>query len=213
MATNNRQVVYKKISDVQHKLAITGIDKNRKNEHGKYMYRGIEDLQNTLAPILGDTGLILIPSVIDSRHSQTQTSRGNATNHWWVKIAYTFVDSETGEEAGPFVFEGEAYDTSDKGLNKAQTAAFKYFVFQTFCVPVQGSGDADEDHIEAAAPEPVTLLTEDQRHEILGLAMETNSNVNELLRWLGYERMIEVPASEFDRAISALQRKKEKQQQ
>jgi hypothetical protein len=75
-----------------------------------------------------------------------------------VKVAFDLVSAEDGSV---HVIEsyGEALDAGDKAPSKAITAAFKYAVLQTFCIPVAGTEDADStthqlrknDH----APEPV----------------------------------------------------------
>ena len=45
---------------------------------------------------------------------------------------------------------GEAVDFGDKGLSKAVTASYKYFLFNALCIPLVGQefGDADYDHPE-----------------------------------------------------------------
>jgi hypothetical protein len=38
---------------------------------------------------------------------------------------------------------GEAMDSADKATNKAMSAAYKYALFQAFCIPTEGDNDAD----------------------------------------------------------------------
>jgi hypothetical protein len=45
---------------------------------------------------------------------------------------------------------GEAMDSADKATNKAMSAAFKYVVMQTFCIPTEGDNDADATSHEVA---------------------------------------------------------------
>ena len=42
-------------------------------------------------------------------------------------------------------------DSGDKATNKAMSAAYKYAMFQTFCIPVEGTPDADGDSHEVKA--------------------------------------------------------------
>ena len=42
----------------------------------------------------------------------------------------------------------------EKSVNKAMTAAFKYALFQTFCIPTEGSDDADSESHEVVPDEP-----------------------------------------------------------
>ena len=43
-------------------------------------------------------------------------------------------------------------DSGDKATNKAMAAAFKYALFQTFCIPTEEMKDADAETPEASAP-------------------------------------------------------------
>ena len=202
--------VYTKMHLVQKAIAKVGIEKAQRNEHGRYNFRGIDDVQNALAPILAEVGLLVIPSVKTKELVQTQTSGGKATNHWQVEVQFQFVDPDAKE--GDHIsavtnFVGEAYDTSDKGLQKAITSAYKYMLFEVFCIPVDGVGDSDADYHEAVAPE---LMTDDQRHEILGMCMKTNTNVDQFVQWLGFDKLINVPSDQFERAMQALTAKEHK---
>jgi hypothetical protein len=38
---------------------------------------------------------------------------------------------------------GEAFDSGDKSMNKAMSAAYKYAAFQAFAIPTEGDNDAD----------------------------------------------------------------------
>ena len=202
--------VYTKMLEVQQAMAKAGIEKGQKNQHGNYYFRGIDDVQNALAPVLADVGLLVIPSVIHRSFSKSETTGGKATNRWVVDVRYQFVDPD-GKEGDHISavteFSGEAYDTSDKGLQKAITSAYKYMLFEVFCIPVAGTADADEEHHEVKAAEP---LTEYQLKEILGLCMKTNTDVDQFVAWLGYESLNKTPGSEYPRALSALQAKERK---
>ena len=44
-------------------------------------------------------------------------------------------------------------DSADKSTNKAMSAAYKYAAFQTFCIPVEGTPDADADTPEVSPVE------------------------------------------------------------
>jgi len=201
--------VYTVMHKVQSGLAQAGIAKTDRNEHGRYNFRGIDAVQNALAPILAEHGLLIIPNVTSDIHKETQTSGGKTTNHWSVGVEYTFINA-SGEGNGEYkhvtTFVGEAYDTSDKGLNKALTAAYKYMLFEVFHIPVEGSHDADSDNLQAEA----ALMNYDQLTELKGLMMETNTEAADFIKWLGYESLDVMPAHDFAKAKNALEQKREK---
>ena len=47
---------------------------------------------------------------------------------------------------------GEGLDMSDKASNKAMSAAYKYALFQVFCIPTAEAKDSERDSIERGAP-------------------------------------------------------------
>lgn len=141
-------LVYHAISEVTRRLAALGIGKTRKNEQQHYIFRGIDDVYNALAPILPDAHLVILPRML-SRSSVERTSR-SGTLQFFVVVEAEF-DFVSTEDASVHVIRtyGEAQDTADKATNKAMSAAFKYACLQAFCIPTEGDNDAD-----ATTPEP-----------------------------------------------------------
>lgn len=135
------RTIFKALSAVQKELSEKGIAKGDTNTFDNYKFRGIDAVLNALAPILAKHGVVLVPSVDESEIRTIQTSKGAAMNHCKVKMSFTFYDSEG--DSITHSFHGEAMDRGDKSLNKAATAAYKYFLFQAFTIPVEGTPDAD----------------------------------------------------------------------
>ena len=202
--------VFQKIAAVQARLAKQGIAKDATNQAQRFKYRGIDAVMNTLGPILAEERLILLPVNTASEHWTVQTAKGATMNHWKVTVRFQFLDPDAEAEdfrAHCVEFPGEAFDSGDKGLAKATTAAFKYMLFQAFCIPIEGMEDADADSHEIAGAPQAQLMSEDQRHEILGKLMQSNSNIDDFLKYLGYEKLVEVPASMYEKAIKVLDAK------
>ena len=199
--------VYKAFNAVQKAMAAHGIAKGQKNQQQNYKYRGIDDVYNVLGPLLAEHGLMIVPRVMDAQHTVGSTKSGGASYHHHVVVEYNIYGPDGDRMEPPPLSRGECIDTSDKGLNKALSAAYKYWVLSAFCVPLEGQEEADATTPEAVAP---ALLTNEQREEILGLCMQTNTNVDQFVAWLGFGTMIEVESSHYRRAINALRAKKEK---
>ena len=49
-------------------------------------------------------------------------------------------------------------DRGDKSINKACTAAYKYFLFEAFCIPVEGTPDADTESPEVGTGETEQMI-------------------------------------------------------
>ena len=99
---------------------------------------------NALAPILARNGVLIVPSVVEKELRQVTTQKGGVMNFATLRVDYTMYDSE-GDSITHTAY-GEAMDRGDKSINKAMTAAYKYFVFQAFCVPLVGHDADSESH-------------------------------------------------------------------
>lgn len=143
--------VYKAICTVQGELAKIGISKNHKNTQGSgYMFRGIDDVYNALAPLLSQNNLCILPKVIKRELVERTAKSGNALFYINVDMEFDFVSAVDGS-IHTARMSGEAMDSGDKGTNKAISAAYKYVCFQTFCIPTEGDMDADSETYEVKA--------------------------------------------------------------
>ena len=140
------RTVLKALCAVQKDLAEAGISKSDTNTFDNYKFRGIDAVLNALAPILSRHGVIIMPSVTSCEIRSVVTSQGKPNSHAKVMVTYTLYDAEGDAIAHSFV--GEGMDRGDKAVNKACTAAYKYFLFEAFCIPVEGTPDADRESPE-----------------------------------------------------------------
>ncbi len=148
-ATDNRiyreapMKVYKAINAVQKALSQTGISKDKKNSQGAgYMFRGIDDVYNAIAPLLAEHGLCIVPRFLNRTCDERQSKSGGALFYVTVEAEFDFISSEDGSKHTARTF-GEAMDSGDKATNKAMSAAYKYAAFQTFAIPTEAHPDAD----------------------------------------------------------------------
>lgn len=157
--------VYQAINAVQKELSKVGITKSRTNQQGaSYKFRGIDDIFNTVSPLLAEHGLCILPRVLSRDCIERQTKAGGAIFYTTVEVEFDFVCAEDGSKHTVKTF-GEAMDTSDKSTNKAMSAAYKYAALQAFAIPTEGDNDADSHTPEVAPKAPAvakTLLTENQ---------------------------------------------------
>lgn len=154
-------------------IAVEGIGKSRKNAQQGYNFRGVDDVMNAFAPILATHSVFVRPRFADRVSVERTTAKGTALFYVTVSGEFTFTHEDGSElSVGPFF--GEAMDSGDKATNKAMAVAFKYAMFQTFCVPLEGvtGGDADltTHEVTAIKARPADgmreSLTDDQRERI-----------------------------------------------
>lgn len=150
--------VYKAITAVMGDLSKTGVAKDQTNTFDNYKFRGIDDVYNALAPLLSKHGLVILPRVLERTSEERLSKKGDALFYITVKAEFDFVAAEDGSKHTVCAY-GEAMDRGDKGTNKAMTAAYKYAMFEAFCIPTEGESDADaESHQVQARPASVSKI-------------------------------------------------------
>lgn len=197
--------VYERFSLVQAAMAKHGIEKSGKNKQQGYAYRGIDQVMNNVGPILAENKVLVMPSVLSHNMVQGKTKSGGVSYHHMVEVEYLITGPE-GDTMGPFKSRGECIDTSDKGLNKACTAAYKYWVLTALCIPTETSDDADSVTPEAG----YATITNAQESELVDMMLMTNTESTEFLGWLNIMRLSDLALEHFGTAKSALEAKKAK---
>lgn len=139
------------ILGVMKEIASTGIAKSERNMQQGYNFRGIEAAMNELSPLMVKNGIIVTPSYSDLQINERAKDGGKATRFCTIKGAFKFE-----AEDGSFVVSecyGEAMDSGDKAVVKAQSVAFRTALFQQFVVPTMAMdtehGDVDEDAVQS----------------------------------------------------------------
>lgn len=203
------ETVYQKIAAVQSELAKVGISKSRKSQAPgqSYDFRGIDEVYNTLAPLMADYGLCILPRIV--AHSLTErgkTRNGAAIFSAIVSAEFDFVSADDGSIHVVRTM-GEAMDSSDKATNKAMSAAYKYAALMTFAIPTEGDNDADAHTPEVLAqaqPQPVSAA---DWAKIVMLVKATKTPVGEVRDHLGVPSLKALTDDQLDRAIDFLETK------
>jgi hypothetical protein len=204
--TKPPQNVYQKIATVQAELAKVGISKSRKNQTpgAQYNFRGIDEVYNTLAPLMADNGLCILPRIVE--HSLTErgkTRNGNAIYSAIVTAEFDFVSADDGTIHVVRTM-GEAMDSSDKATNKAMSAAYKYAALMTFAIPTEGDNDADAHTHEVVAPQPIS----DADYTLLIQLIEaTSTDTKGFCNYFGVPAVKSLPADAFPKAKAMLEKK------
>lgn len=136
--------IYPALVRVTRAIATEGIGKTRENRQQGYNFRGVDEVMNAFSPLLAREGIFIRPQFAEREVSERATAKGGTLFSVSVKGSFDFV-AEDGSSVTVGPFYGEAMDSGDKATNKAMAVAFKYAMFQTFCVPLEGvtGGDAD----------------------------------------------------------------------
>jgi hypothetical protein len=144
---------------------ISYVAKDRKADMGnagKYNFRGIDDVLNTLHSSFAKYKVFIIPEIIDSKVEvqEKEKSYNGVVNKSYTYSAILTVKFTFVSEDGSFISAvgiGHALDQSDKSTNKAQSSALKYCLMQTFLIPTEESKDVESENIQVAPKAAVTL--------------------------------------------------------
>ncbi|NML50569.1 hypothetical protein HHL19_12950 [Streptomyces sp. R302] len=117
------------------------VGKNQRNASQNYQFRGIDDVMSAMAGPMRKHGLFILPQL-----AQQQMRSDGKFTRTLITMRYRVY----GPAGDCLIAEtpGEAFDTADKSMNKAQSAALKYLLFTLFMLPVDGRSidDGDRDH-------------------------------------------------------------------
>jgi len=136
--------------------AINPIPKDKQAGGGSYGYkfRGIDDVYTALQPALIKCGVAVVPKLKSIQREDRVSTKGTQLIYTILHIEFTFICAEDGSSV-TVATAGEAMDTGDKSCNKAMSAAYKYAMFQTLCIPTErGSNDSEDNTHEVAPPPP-----------------------------------------------------------
>lgn len=195
--------IYQAINGIMKEIGAIG--KNKHNDQQKYMYRGIDDIMTALSPVMQSHGVFVIPEVLEQVREEKE-GRNSKLLYSIVKVRYTF-QALDGSSVQAVVL-GEGMDSGDKATNKAMSAAFKYALLQTFCIPTDEMIDSEQDSPEVKkqkqevkpqqnaprlSPQEVDMFTADllqaganiqkicQRYKVKDLGELTGDQANEII--------------------------------
>ena len=140
--------IYGQLAKIMQELPAIG--KSQRNQQQKFNFRGIDDIYNTLQPLMAKHGIISIPSEVrDIERRDVKTRSGGSGIHQTSKHVFKFCADD-----GSFLFceaIGEGIDYGDKVSNKCASIAHKYALLQLFCIPTQDKKDPDFESHEVVA--------------------------------------------------------------
>lgn len=131
--------IHSSISKAMADIARTGIAKTHQASlgGGSVQYRGIEDAMNEMSAVLIRHGITVTPRYSELQiveRAKGDPKDGKATRFVTLRGAFTFTSTADGS-AVTCEHYGEAMDSGDKAVTKAQSVAFRTALFQQFVIP------------------------------------------------------------------------------
>jgi hypothetical protein len=160
MTTEKTGLIYQKIPAIMKE--VVPISKDRKNQAQGYSFRGIDDVYNSLQPILAKHGVFMTSQILDERSEERTRAEGkSALFSRMLKIRYSLT-AEDGSSVATEVI-GEGMDQGDKAAAKAMSIAQKYALFQMFLIPTAEPKDPENDDHEVVAKPKADDLTDPKK--------------------------------------------------
>jgi hypothetical protein len=138
------------------------IGKRDRNKDQNFMFRGIDTVVNTVGPVLRKHGVVIVPSAENIETERYVTSKGTAMKSATVRMRYT-VRGPAGDSFEGMTY-GEAADSGDKAVSKAQSVAYRVFLLQSLTIPTN-EPDPDSSSHERSTLHPA----EAARRELLAV--------------------------------------------
>ena len=188
--------IYESINKIMEQ--IPAISKSKTNQQQGFKFRGIDDVMNTLQPILSKNKVFVVPEVLENIREERLTKSGGTITYSIMKIKYTFY-----AEDGTFISAttiGEAMDTADKASNKSMAIAFKYALFQVFCIPTEEMQDPDEITPEDSFKKPNLKITGIMENELRKLIKDNNiesEKVIQTLKRYNYKKLSDITIMDY----------------
>lgn len=120
---------------------IDAVGKNQFNQQQKFKFRGIDDVMNAMNPVLVKHQIFTVPEVLEQTREHRTTEKGAQLNYSLLKMRFSFFAPD-GSHVDAITL-GEGMDSGDKASNKAMAIAYKYALFQVFCIPTEEMHDPD----------------------------------------------------------------------
>lgn len=169
---NGKLNLYRKLLQVRKAVPYL-----QKGEQGhQYQYVGSSQVLGALREELDKVGLLLFPNVIDSKVTITNVENKDKFGNSKItsklvtelKMEYTWVDVDSGEEITvPFYAQG--LDTEgEKGVGKALTYAEKYFLLKQFNIATdKDDPDSFQNKVDNSSP---NYISQEQVSELMSYA-------------------------------------------
>lgn len=159
----------------------------------KYAYRGVDQVAAELQPLLAKHGVAIVPRVASHEVTDIEVGGKPWTSHT-VLVHWSIYGPGGLDDKVEATTIGEGRDNSDKGVNKATTAAYKNLLLRMFSIGDPAEDPDNERHETSARSAPqLNHAAEAVRvfEQLRGLS--TNQRVTEALKALKREH----PGSDF----------------
>ena len=155
---------------------VQAVAKTDRNDHQKFMFRGIDAVLNAVGPALRRHAVVVVPHVDEVAYDVVQTSTGKPSTACRVVVTYTF---HHGDSSLSCRVAAEAWDHGDKAAPKAMSVAFRTALLQALALPTDEPDPDASTYERAAAPEPVDAYRDAELNDLVKRAEDLGLTTGE----------------------------------
>ncbi|ASR87099.1 ERF family ssDNA binding protein [Mycobacterium phage Krypton555] len=134
---------------------VQAIRKDSYNSGQKFNFRGIDAVMNAVGPALREHGVTVVPRALSAEAERYQTAKGGQMCNRTVEMGFR-VFGPAGDYFDGTAY-GEAADSGDKSMTKAESVALRTFLLQSLMIPTDDP-DPDAESHERATPATAARL-------------------------------------------------------
>lgn len=188
------------------------LSKGEKNTHGNYNFASIDDFLEAVRPLCAKSGLIIGMDEEEFSFREGQNATGKKVT--WLVVRFKFTLSHSSGET----WAREPRRTimvnaamGSQAFGAAQSYALKQFERALFQIATGEGGAIDADSnkpedLPAQDSTPSTISAE-QKEQLIRLIQETGTDTAKFLEYLRAPSLDELPATQFQQAKLALEKK------
>lgn len=129
---------------------IQAISKDSRNAKQGFNFRGIDTVMNTVGPLLREHGVIVVPIGLKHSAERYESKSGGSMVNRVAEMAFR-VYGPRGDSFEGIAF-GEAADSGDKAMTKAESVALRTFLLQSLMIPTDDPDPDADSHERASTP-------------------------------------------------------------
>lgn len=148
--------IYQRINAVMQEVDY--IQKGEKKVAGQYRFVSHDQVTAALHVPMTKYGIVCKSSIVEMKQD------GNRTE---VKLEVTFVNIDLPSDNFSVIYYGYGIDTSDKGIGKAVSYAFKYAMLKTFCLETGDDPDQDQASVYEPPKPKIPEVTAEELEEYI----------------------------------------------
>lgn len=147
VAIEEKPTVYEAWNRVMN--GVQAISKDSRNSQQGFNFRGIDAVMNVVGPLLREHGVVVVPVALKHDAERYTSAKGAQMVNRVVEMGFTVIGPR-GDSFEGIAF-GEAADSGDKAITKAESVALRTFLLQSLMIPTD-EPDPDASTYERATP-------------------------------------------------------------